>query len=38
MHRRFSKISSQNPDFAKTHRNNSNNPFHFAIRKWMINQ
>ena len=38
MHRQFFKILSQNPDYVKTYCNDRNNPLHFAIRKWMINQ
>ena len=37
MHRPFFKINSQNPDYVKTHCNDRNNPFHFAIRKWYLN-
>ena len=36
MHRQFFKIISQNPEYVKTHCNNRNNPFHFAIRKWYL--
>ena len=34
MHRQFFKVISQNPEYVKTHCNDRNNPFHFAIRKW----
>ena len=38
MRRQFFKKLSQNPDYVQTHCNHRNNPFHFAIRKWMSNQ
>ena len=38
MHRQFFKILSQNPAYVKTHCNDGSNHFHFALRKWMINQ
>ena len=38
MHRQFFRIMSQNPDYVQTNCNDINNPFHFAIRKWMIKQ
>ena len=38
LHRQFFKILSQSPDYVQTHCYDRNNPFHFAIRKWMINQ
>ena len=38
LHRQFFKILSQNPDYVKTHCDDTNNPFHFAIRKWKISQ
>ena len=37
MHRQFLKMISQNPEYEQAHCNDSNNPLHFAIRKWMIN-
>ena len=38
MHRQFFRVSSQNPENEKTHCNKLTNPFHFAIRKWIIKQ
>ena len=38
MHHQFFKIITENPDYVKNHCNDRNNPFHFGIRKWMINQ
>ena len=37
MHRQFSKVISQNPEYAQTYCNDLNNPFHFALRTRMIN-
>ena len=34
--RRFFKTLSQNPENATTHCNNFNNPFHFEIRKLIL--
>ena len=31
------RIISQNPVCFQTHRNDRNNPFHYACREWMIN-
>ena len=36
MHRQFFKMLSQDPDFIQTFGNNRNNPFHFSIRKWFL--
>ena len=36
-HRQFFKILSQNSEYVKNHCNDLNNPFHFALQKW-INQ
>ena len=38
MHRHFFKIISQNPEYVERVCNDRNNPFHFSIRNWMINQ
>ena len=38
MHRQFFRIQSLNLEYLKTHCNDRKNPFHFAIRKWMIKQ
>ena len=38
MHRQFFNILLKNPEYVKTQCNDLNNFFHFAIRKWMINQ
>ena len=38
MHRHFFKILSQNPEYVQTHCNDRRNPFHFAGRKWLIEQ
>ena len=35
-HRQFFKIISQNPEYVKTHCNDLFNPFHFACRKWYL--
>ena len=36
MPRHFFKTLSQNQDYVQTHRNNGNNPFHFACRNWYL--
>ena len=38
MHREHFRIISQKPKNVETHCNDLNNPFHFACRRWMINQ
>ena len=38
MHRDFSRIISQKLYYVKTNCNDLINPFHFACRRWMINQ
>ena len=37
MHRHVFKILSQNPEYVQTHCNDGRNPFHFACRKWSLN-
>ena len=37
-HRQFFRIVSHNPEYVKTHCNDKDNPFKFAIRQWMIRQ
>ena len=36
MQRQFFKAISQNPEYVKTHCHDSNIPFHFACRKWIL--
>ena len=36
MHRQIFRIISQNPEHVKTHCNDLNNPFHFACRRWTL--
>ena len=38
MHRQFFNLLSQNLEYVKTHSNDMENLFRFAIRKWMIKQ
>ena len=35
-HRQFFKISSLNPEYVQRHFNDRRNPFHFACRKWYL--
>ena len=37
-HRQFFQKKSQNPEYVKTYCNDMENPFNFAIRRWMIDQ
>ena len=36
MHRQFFKKISHNREYVKKFRNDLNNPFHFACRKWYL--
>ena len=36
MQKQFFETISQNPEYLKTHCNDLNNPFHFACRKWYL--
>ena len=38
MHRQFFRIISHISEYVKTHCNDLNKPFQFAVHKWMINQ
>ena len=34
-HRQFFKIISQNNEYVENHCNDSDNPFHYALRNWI---
>ena len=36
MYRQFFIKISHNHDYIQTHRNDLNNPFHFACRRWYL--
>ena len=38
IHQQFFQIISSNSQYVRIHCNGLNNPFHFACRRWMINQ
>ena len=38
MHRQFSRITSQNPDYVETHCKDIENPLQFLSLNWMIKQ